>query len=250
MAPRRTAVKTAQTEAAKFDFTQFLAGFKKQRFTESLIQRVDLAPDLGERVKVLDDLDDRIDKLEKAEGEDGQERDITVVNPLATLTARRQVLTEEYNEIAQIYNDSAVSFTFRVPDQKGDQAAIQALMDEIGATQPDQPEIIKAEEGSDTDEEERIAAINAENQAEFERDFEAWWDTLAIRSMSVTCIEHPGTAMGAPPLTVVQWEQLRATVGPVAFNTLGTAWFAAVQAAAPAAPFSPRSLATPALAEP
>jgi len=40
--------------------------------------------------------------------------------------------------------------------------------------------------------------------------------------------------------TLEQWQQLRARVGEVAFTALAEAWFQAVQAAAPTAPFSLR----------
>lgn len=239
MAPRKTAVKevkSAQAAAIDFDFDAFLAGFQHPEFTASLIRRADLGPKLAARAKVLDELDEQIGRLETAEGEDGQERDITAVNPLATLTERRNRLTLEYNDIANEYNDSAVSFTFRVPDKKDDAATIQALMVAAGA--PDQPERPDTE---DMDKEEAEAVLT-----QYTEEFGVWWDLLAIRSMSVTCIEHPGTQYGAPPLTIEQWEALRDRVGAVAFNTLGQAWFEAVQAVAPAVPFSPRPLPTPA----
>jgi hypothetical protein len=163
------------------------------------------------------------------------------VDPLAELTARRERLTVEYNDIAQVYNDSAVEFTFRAPDRKDDHLRIQAMMDEIGAVQPDAP-VVRTDEDLPA---EVISKINAKNQADYEAAFTVWWDALAIRSMSVTCISHPGTALGAPPLTVAQWEALQAKVGAAAFNTLGSAWFEAVQAVTPSVPFLPRPLPTP-----
>jgi hypothetical protein len=92
--------------------------------------------------------------------------------------------------------------------------------------------------------------VNAATKAEFEKEFSTWWDALAIRSMAVTCIVHPGTAQGAPPLTVPQWESLRDKVGAVAFGSLAAAWFEAVQAVAPSAPFLPRPLPSPETATP
>lgn len=228
MAPRRSAAKTAVIEAAEFNFDEFLDGFQRPTFTRNLNRRADLAPTLIEQQKVLDDLDERIDRLERAEGEE-PERDITAINPLHTLLERRERLTLEYNDLANEYNESAVSFTFRVPDKAGDHQRIQAMMAEVGqSVQPVRPP------RSETGDEEADAEANTVADAKFEKEFEVWWDALAIRSMSVTCTSHD--------FTIEQWELLRDKVGNVAFANLATAWFEAVQAATPPAPFSPRPL--------
>lgn len=226
MAPRRTAARTAVNEAAVFDFEAAFAEFERPDFTRSLFRKGKLAPKIKALLTQLEELDDRIDRLEKTEGEDGRERDITAVNPLAELYERRDRITGEYNEMAEEFNASAADFTFRVPDDKGDHAKIQALMDEAGVKQPERPDT----EGVEED-------VAAEKMAEFEKAFSEWWDALAIRSMSVTCVRHPWMDQGAPPMTLADWERLRASVGEVAFNALGQAWFEAVQAAAPSAPF-------------
>jgi hypothetical protein len=241
MAPRRTAIKeikTAQAAASTFDFAQMLAKYKKPIITESIIWRADMYPDLEAREAVLADLDERIEKLDSAEGEDGQERDVTEVNPLTELTERRYRLTLEYNALAEEYNASAWSFSFRPPDKKGDADLIKAMMDEVGIAQPEAPDKV------DTDDPEADAIANEANQKEFEKEFEIWWEAMALRSMTVTCIKHPGTDEGAPPLTLSQWEDLRDTVGPIKFAALGTAWFAAVNAGVPAVPLSPRPIPT------
>jgi hypothetical protein len=72
---------------------------------------------------------------------------------------------------------------------------------------------------------------------QFDADFAAWWDGLALRSMSVTCVSHD--------FTLDQWQRLRERVGEVAFNQLAEGWFEAVQAASPNAPFSLRPSHTP-----
>lgn len=231
MAPRRTAARTAVNEAAVFDFEAAFAEFERPDFTRSLFRKGKLAPKIKAMLTQLDELDDRIDRLEKSEGEDGRERDITAVNPLAELIRRRDELTDEYNALAEEFNASAAEFTFRVPDDKGDHARIQTLMDESGIKQPVKPEVV------DMGDPELTAKMNEAASAEFDKAFSEWWDALAIRSMSVTCVRHPWTDQGAPPMTLADWEALRASVGEVAFNALGSAWFEAVQAAAPSAPF-------------
>lgn len=233
MAPRRTAVKTAQSSAAQFDFDAFLADFRQPEFTANLVRRSDLAPELASRQRVLDELDESIERMERAEGDD-PERDITETSPLDKLLARRNALTIEYNDLADEYNNSAVQFTFRVPDKMDDKAKISGLMVSAGFVEPTKPDT----EGMDELEGQKLEAM-------YEVELDAWWTAMAIRSMSVTCIKHPGTAMGAPPLTVKQWEQLLDRVGQASFSTLTTAWFEAVQAAAPSVPFSQRPLHTP-----
>lgn len=229
MAPRRTAAKTAVVEAAEFDFDAFLTGFQRPHFTRTLARRADLTPQLMERMSVLDELDTRIDRLEKAEGEDGVERDITEVDALSELVARRNRLTNEYNDMANEYNASVIEFTFRTPDKADDSARIQALMDQTDT--PTQPE--KAAD-SDSGVPEVDAQIDADRDAAHEKLFEKWWDRLAIRSISVTCVSHD--------FTVEQWEALRDRVGVVAFSALAQGWFEAVQAAQPSSPFSLRPL--------
>ena len=226
MAPRRTAAKTAVVEAAKFNFESFLNDFERPEFTRQLFRKGKLRPKLDALTRDLDDLDARIERLEKAEGEDGSERDITAVNPLAELERRREELTLEFNALANEYNASAVDFTFRVPDQQDDSVRIKELMDEAGLVQPEKPEL------SETGDEAADEAVNTARLKQFDADFTKWWDGLAIRSISVTCVSHD--------FTLEQWQQLRARVGEVAFTALAEAWFQAVQAAAPTAPFSLR----------
>ena len=221
MTPRRP--QTAVVEAAAFDFDAWLGGFQRPEFTRSLFKRADLAPRLSALEKQIDDLDTRIDKLERAE--ETAERSVTDVNPLAELTARRETLTAEYNDLAEQLNASSVEFTFRVPDRKTDHTTIQGLMDEAGMVQPVKPE--------DTDDPE----LKKTQAAEFDTEFSVWWDALALRSMAVTCKSHT--------FTVPQWEALRDRVGEIAFNGLAAAWFEAVQAASPAVPFSPKPLHIP-----
>ena len=226
MAPRRTAAKTAVVEAAEFNFESWLNDFERPEFTRQLFRKGKLRPKLDALTRDLDDLDARIERLERAEGEDGSERDITAVNPLAELERRREELTLEFNAMANEYNASAVDFTFRVPDQQDDSVRIKELMDEAGLVQPEKPEL------SDTGDAEVDDPINTERLKQFDADFTKWWDGLAIRSISVTCVSHD--------FTLEQWQQLRARVGEVAFTALAEAWFQAVQAATPTAPFSLR----------
>ena len=221
MTPRKP--QTAVVEAAEFDFDAWLGGFQRPEFTRSLFKRADLAPRLAALEKQIDDLDTRIDKLERVE--ETAERSVTDVNPLAELTARRETLTAEFNDLAEELNASAVEFTFRVPDKKTDHATIQGLMDEAGMVQPEKPE--------DTDDPE----LKKTQSDEFDAAFSVWWDALALRSMAVTCKSHT--------FTVPQWEALRDRVGEIAFNGLAAAWFEAVQAASPAAPFSLKPLHIP-----
>ena len=220
MTPRKT-LKSPAVLAVDFDFDGFLGGFKRPEFTSHLYQRADLAPKLKTLEEQLDELDSRIDKLERAEGEN-PERSIDEVNPLAELLQRRERITGEFNDLANEFNDSAVEFTFRVPDKKDDHTRIQGLMDEAGVTQPEKP-------------------ADGEDTTEFDKEFSVWWDTLVVRSMSVTCVSHP--------FTVEQWESLRDRVGELAFNELGSAWFEAVQAAAPTTAFLPKALPTPVTVE-
>lgn len=213
MASRKPA--TAVVEASEFDFDAWLRGFHRPEFTRSLFKRADLAPRLSVLEKQIDDLDTRIDKLERAD--ETAERSLTDVNPLAELTARREKFTTEYNDLAEQLNASAVEFTFRVPDKKDDHAKIQALMDEVGLTQPEKKE--------DTDDPE----FNTIQAKAFDEAFSIWWDALALRSMAVTCKSHT--------FTIPQWEALRDKVGEIAFNGLAAAWFEAVQAASPSTVF-------------
>ena len=231
MAPRRTAAKTAVVEAAEFDFEAFLGDFERPEFTRQLFRKGKLRPKLDAMTRDLDDLDARIERLERAQGEDGGERDITAVDPLAELERRREALTLEFNDLANEYNASAVDFTFRVPDQQGDNVRIKELMDEAGLVQPEKPET------ADTGDAEADDAANSERLKQFDADFAKWWDGLAVRSMMVTCVSHE--------FTLEQWQQLRARVGEVAFSSLAEAWFQAVQAAAPNVPFSLRPSHTP-----
>ena len=220
--PNRKAAKTAINEAAVFDFEAFLGEFERPTFTRQLMRKASLLPDLTQRSRVLDEIEEQIERLEKVEGE--KERAITDVSPLAELQARREKLTLEYNDLANEYNASAVDFTFRVPDQEGDQERIAALLEEAGLEPPDKPD-----ESLDGDE--RAAAM-----AVWEKDFETWWNAATLRSMSVTCTSHR--------LTVAQWEELQARVGLLAFGQLKNAWAEAVQAATPTVPFSLRPLPT------
>lgn len=226
MGPRRTAAKTAVVAAAEFNFDDFLADFERPEFTRDLFRKGKLAPKLKTLEDQLDELDTRIDRLERAAGEDGSERDITAVDPLAELERRREVLTVQYNELATEFNESAVSFTFRIPDDKDDKARIDDLMASAAVPEPVRPDV----EGLSEDE-------AAAAQEGFTAEFSVWWDALMLRSMSVTCISHE--------LTVAQWESLRDRVGMVAFNGLSNAWAEAVQAAKPNAPFLLRPSHTP-----
>ena len=233
MAPRRTAAKTAVVEAAEVDFEKWLDDFERPEFTRQLFRKGKLAPKLADMVRDLDDLDARIERLERAQGDDGGERDITAIDPLSELERRRDALTQEYNELADEFQKSAVDFTFRVPDQQGDNVRIKELMDEAGLVQPEKPEL------SETGDAEVDDPINSARLKQFDADFSVWWDGLAIRSMMVTCVSPTHIR------TLDQWQQLRARVGEVAFSTLAQAWFEAVQAAAPSAPFSQRPSHTP-----
>jgi hypothetical protein len=228
VAPRRTAAKTAITEAAEFDFEAFLADFERPEFTRSLFKKGKLVPVLAELSKELDDLETRVDRLEKAtpEGEDS-DRDITAVDPLSVLKRRLQEKTTEWNAVAEEFNASAIPFTFRVPDDKDDHDRIQALLEQDGFVQPDRPEPIEGEPAEDT----------AARKAAFEDAFNKWWDALTIRSMSVTCVSHT--------FTVAQWEALRDRVGLLSFSALMEAWSEAVQAAKPNGPFLLKPSPTP-----
>jgi hypothetical protein len=208
-----------------------LAGFERPEFTRKLFRKGRLAPKLKDMLTDLEDLDTRISRLESNEEENKGDRGITDVNPLGELRQRRDALDLEYNDLANEFNDSAVEFTFRVPDKKSDRDRISALMDADGITEPSKPDV------DGLDEDQKAAAL-----AEFDVAFSAWWDALMIRSMSVTCQSHS--------LTVAQWEALRDATGLGAFNLLAEAWAEAVQAAAPtSAPFSPRrSVSNPDLA--
>lgn len=220
MAPRRTAAKTAITEAAEFDFEKFLADFERPEFTRSLFKKGKLVPKLAELGRELDDLETRVDRLEKAtpEGEDS-DRDITAIDPLSVLRRRLAEKTLEWNAVAEEFNESAIPFTFRVPDDKDDHERIKALMDADGFVQPEKPEPVEGEPAEDA----------AARKAVFDEAFNKWWDALTIRSMSVTCVSHT--------FTVAQWEALRDRVGLLAFSALMEAWSEAVQAAKPNGPF-------------
>lgn len=228
MAPRRTAAKTAIVEASEFDFEAFLAGFERPEFTRSLFKKGKLVPVLAELSKELDDLESRVDRLEKAnpEGEDS-DRDITSVDPLSVLRRRLAEKTVEWNAVAEEFNESAIPFTFRVPDDKDDRGRITALMEADGFTQPEKPELVEGEPEE----------VQAARKAEFDAAFNRWWDALTIRSMSVTCVSHQ--------FTVAQWEALRDRVGLLAFAALMEAWSEAVQAAKPNGPFLLKPSPTP-----
>jgi|SRR6478609_5203760 len=234
MAPSRKAAKTAVNDPAVHDFEKWLNDFERPEFTRQLFRKGKLRPKLDAMTRVLDDLDARIERLERVLGEDGPggERDITEADPLAELYRRRESLTAEFNTLAEEYNASAVDFTFRVPDQLGDKERINELMEAAGLAQPEKPEESATGDAA-VDE-----AVNAERMKKFDEDFAAWWDGLALRSMSVTCVSHPH-------FTLDQWQQLRARVGEGAFNALAEAWFQAVQAASPNVPFSPRPSRSP-----
>lgn len=218
-------------DAAVFDFDDWLAGFERPEFTRKLFRKGRLAPKISEMDAELDELDSRISRLETAEGDEKGDRGIDDIDPLAELRMRREDRTLERNAIVEEFNASAVEFTFRVPDKKTDRDRISALMDAAGYSEPTKPDL----DGLDEDEQ-------AAKMAEFDDAFNAWWDALMIRSMSVTCSSHA--------FTVDQWEALRDVTGLGAFNLLSAAWAEAVQAAAPtSAPFSlRRSVSSPDLA--
>lgn len=220
MAPRRSAAKTAVVEAAEFNFETWLADFERPEFTRSLFRKGKLVPVLAELSKELDDLEDRIARLEKSTPDDeDSDRDITAVDPLTVLKRRHAEKTLEWNAVAEEFNESAIPFTFRVPDDKDDHDRIKALMDADGFVQPEKPELVEGEPAEDT----------AARKAAFDDAFNKWWDALTIRSMSVTCVSHT--------FTVAQWEALRDHVGLLAFAALMEAWSEAVQAAKPNGPF-------------
>lgn len=223
MAPSRKSARTAINAAAEFDFEAFLGEFEEPTFTRPLMRKGAMLPDLTRRLNALSELDKEIERLEK--GEEGQERDITVVSPLAKLKDTRDRLTREYNALAEEYNASAVEFTFRVPNQDGDAERIKQLCEERGLVAPERPDT------DGMDDEEKTAALKV-----WEADFGAWWNRSTLCSMAVTCTSHN--------LTVEQWESLEKKVGIVAFSGLRNAWGEAVQAAAPSAPFSLRPLPT------
>jgi hypothetical protein len=222
MATNRKAPRKPVNEAAVLDFEAFLGKFERPTFTRQLMQKAGLLPELTERSRVLDEIEKRIEMLEKVEDE--KERSITDVSPLAELQSRREKLTLEYNDLANEYNASAVSFTFRIPDQEGDKEKIEALLVEADLTPPEKPDESLEGDG-------KAAAMKV-----WEKDFEAWWNAATLRSMSVTCTSHK--------FTVAQWEALQAHVGLLAFGDLKNAWAEAVQAATPTVPFSLRPLHT------
>ena len=206
MAPRKPKMLTVN-EAQSFDFDAFVLGFKRPEFVRNLYQRADLLPKLAELDGLITELQTQLDKAEAAEG-DKPERSIDDVDVVATLRARLNRLVVEFNETYETYEASAVAFTFRVPDQKGDWAEIKQRMLVLGADSAKPPK--------DDDED---AAVN-------------WLTAQAVAGMSVTCTSHP--------MTVEQWQQFRSVVGDAALATLVQAWNEAVKAVVPAAPFSPK----------
>jgi hypothetical protein len=228
MPPRKP--KTAVNGAATFDFDAFLTEFERPQFTRNLYRKGKLVPKLATMGAELDDLETRIDRLEKAAGDD-DERDITAVDPLSELKRRRAEATEAWNAVAEEFEASAVPFTFRIPDDKDDHEQIQALM--VGFVQPEEPAKV------DTGDAEADTLVNKANAEQYTKELAVWWDALAIRSMSVTCVSHS--------FTVDQWEALRKQVGLVAFANLMEGWAEAVQAAKPAAPFLRRPSVSPEL---
>lgn len=209
MPPRKPKLLTVN-EAKSFDFDAFIQGFKRPEFTRNLYQRADLLPRLTELDDLTNDIQARLDKAEAAEG-DKPERSIDDVDVVTTLRARLDKLIVEFNDLYNEYEQSAVPFTFRVPDQAGDRTAVKQLMEADGLdTTPPK---------DDDDALEKFA------------------ETHALYSMSVTCTSHP--------MQPAQWKQFREHVGEAAFGQLVQAWVEAVKAAAPSAPFAPKPSPTP-----
>lgn len=210
MAPRKPKLLTVN-EAQGFDFDAFVLGFKRPEFTRNLYQRADLLPRLSELNELTDDLQARLDKAEAAEG-DKPERSIDDVDVVTTLRARLDRLIIEFNDLYEQYEASAVAFTFRVPDQKGDWAQIKDTMHSMGANPDKMPE--------------------DEGQEQID-----WLVAQALSGMTVTCTSHP--------MTLEQWQTFREAVGDTALGTLVSAWNEAVKAVVPTAPFSPKPLPGP-----
>lgn len=214
MTPRKPAKAKILTvnEPKQFDFDAYIMKVRDRRpvFTRNLYLAADLVPRLSELDLLIDDLTVRLEKVETAEG-DNVERSVTDVNVPLQLRTRLVELTDEFNRLAQEYQDSADPYTFRMPDQKKDRLAVDELMKADGVwleKLPDHPD--------------------AANE---------YADLAAVYSMSLTCTSHP--------MTVAQWMELREAVGEAAFMSLATAWVEAVKASQPSAPFSPKPLPSP-----
>ena len=209
MAARKPKLLTVN-EAQSFDFDAFVSGFRRPEFTRNLYKRADLLPRLAELDELTTDLQARLDKVEDAQG-DKPDRSITDIDLATTLRTRLETLIAEFNSLYETYEASAVAFTFRVPDQKGDWTQIKILMRELGVDPDKVPE------------EEELQL--------------PWLEAQAIAGMHVTCTSHP--------MTVEQWQKFREAVGDPALGSLVQAWNEAVKATVPAAPFSPKPSPTP-----
>lgn len=206
MAPRKP--KLLQVNEPKaFDFDAYILKVKARRpvFTRNLYLAADLVPKLSELDELMSDLTARLARIETADGDD-TERSITEVNPAVQLRERLRVLTEEFNELAEEYQNSADPYTFRVPDQKSDHTDVVNAMKEAGVFLEELP-------------------TDATEVA-------AYYELCALYSMSLTCTSHP--------MSVSQWQALREAVGEPAFTSLFEGWSEAVSASKPTAPFSPK----------
>lgn len=208
--PNRRAKRKAvdASNPAEFDFDSFAQGFQRPRYTANIFRRADLVPRLSELSELIDDLQARLERMD----EDDSDRGIEDDHPAARTRIKAAELISEFNELAQQYDDSKVTFVLRSPDGRSDHEKIRKVMEADGVFQEDPPPVTT-------------------------REGQQYADDVAMYSLSVMCVSHD--------FTVEQWKALRAAIGEVSYAAILGAYFEAVKGILPSAPFSPKDLPSP-----